>query len=80
MPQVGDIDGNGHLDVISGANCCDSSFFHWFERSADNKFLDQKTGRMVFGKIDPPRLGKQESRPYIVDWDRDGNSDIVIAM
>ena len=35
---------------------------------------------MIFEERQPPNFGAQESRPYVVDWNRDGVNDIVVVM
>lgn len=79
-PQLGDIDGDGHTDVVSGSNCCAPDQIHWFSGTADRGFSERRSARMVFEGLNPPRLTKSECRPYVVDWNRDGHDDLVVLL
>lgn len=78
-PQLGDIDGDGLDDLVSGSNCCAPDWIHWYSFTADRSLKERQTARIVLESKQRPRFNKAESRPYIIDWDRDGENDIVVV-
>jgi hypothetical protein len=61
--------------LVSGSNCCDPGGFHLFLRRADGSFA--KRAYVSFAKYF--KFASGTSRPYLVDWDRDGHTDLVIG-
>ena len=80
VPQLGDIDHDGRVDLISGSNCCAPKQFHWFPGKRDGGFSELKSAVMVFAGEPSLKVDKSESRPYLIDWDRDGRDDIVVVL
>src|SRR5262249_24705098 len=76
-PQFGDFSGHGRLDLFSGSNCCDPYRIHLFLRRENGSFAERAEVR--FKEPQPSKFARGKSRPYLVDWDRDGHTDLVIG-
>jgi FG-GAP-like repeat len=76
-PQFGDWSGTGRLDLVSGSNCCDPNGMHLFLRRADGSFAER--AYLHFKERQAIKYASGTSRPYLVDWDRDGHTDLVIV-
>ncbi len=79
-PQVGDFDGDGRFDIVTGSNCCGNDWCHWFRVSDDG--LHSKRFDLNF-TVDNSSFrfeGPTESRPYLLDWNRDGRDDLVLVL
>jgi hypothetical protein len=63
------------LDPVSGSHCCNPGGFHLFLRRADGSFAER--AYVNFAK--PMRFVTGTSWPYLVDWNRDGHTDLVIG-
>jgi FG-GAP-like repeat len=74
---LGDFDGDGRPDLVSGSNCCDPRRVHLLLRRADGTFADRQGVRFAGEK--PNRYARGLARPHLVDWDRDGQTDLVIG-
>lgn len=66
---------------MSGSNCCDSERVFLFPRRPDGSFAPRQEVRFELPDIDPAyRLLKRGlSRPHLVDWNRDGHTDLVVG-
>jgi len=71
-PFAIDWDGDGHLDLVVGNF---SGTFYWFKGQGKGKFLPKPEPIMAGGK--PLKLPGAHSDPFVVDWDGDGDLDIV---
>jgi hypothetical protein len=76
-PQFGDFSGHGRLDLVSGSNCCDPYRIHLFPRRANGSFAERTE---VYVKAKPEhKFERGTTRPHLVDWNRDGHTDLVVA-
>jgi hypothetical protein len=71
-PFAVDWDGDGNLDIVTGNF---AGTFYWFKGEGKGKF-DPKPEVILAGKS-PLRNKGAHSDPFIVDWDADGDLDIV---
>jgi hypothetical protein len=67
---------------VSGSNCCDPWTIHLFLRKPDGTFAARRA--VKFRRLDLPPdphdlLERGHSRPHLLDWDRDGRTDLVIG-
>jgi hypothetical protein len=73
--------GKGGLSLVSGSNCCAREQVHLFLRKADGTFADRRDltfelpGHDDFLNV----LRRDVSRPHLLDWDRDGHTDLVVG-
>ena len=70
-PTAADINGDGHLDLIVGNF---SGSFYLFHGEGEGKF-NPKPEQIMAGES--PLMVKHHSDPFVVDWDGDGDYDIV---
>src|SRR5262245_1635624 len=71
-PFAIDWDGDGNLDLVVGNF---SGTFYWFKGEGKGKFLPKPEKIMAGGS--PLRIQGAHSDPFVVDWDGDGDLDIV---
>ncbi len=78
---MGDFDRDGRPDLVSGSNCCDPETIHLFLRRADGGFAARQEVKFDRPGLSPieRRLSRGRSRPHLLDWNRDGHTDLVIA-
>jgi hypothetical protein len=76
-PQFGDFNGDGRLDLLSGSNCCDAGRVFVFLRNPNGTFADRHELRL---KISDRDLFRTCPTPHLVDWDRDGHTDLVMGQ
>lgn len=79
---MGDFDGDGRSDLVSGSNCCDPWTVHRFLRKPDSILGSRQT--VTFARLDMTPEEREftmrgHSRPHLFDWDRDGHNDLVLA-
>ena len=67
-----DWNGDGHLDLVVGNF---TGTFYWFKGQGKGKFDPKPEQILVDGK--PLKISGVHSDPIIVDWDGDGDLDIV---
>ncbi len=71
-PYAVDWDGDGHLDLVVGNF---SGTFYWFKGLGKGKFEPKPEQILVDGK--PLKISGVHSDPIVIDWDGDGDLDIV---
>ncbi|HSQ55792.1 MAG TPA: VCBS repeat-containing protein [Gemmata sp.] len=71
-PFAADWDGDGHLDLVVGNF---SGTFYWFKGEGKGKFRPKPEQIKSGGK--PLKIGGVHSDPFIVDWDGDGDLDLI---
>jgi hypothetical protein len=82
---LGDFDGDGRADLVSGSNCCRCDLVHLFLRKKDGTFAARRDVRLKlpvkFSGLEPGDLGlaRAVTNPHLVDWDRDGRTDLVVG-
>src|SRR5436309_8305795 len=71
-PFAVDWDGDGHLDLVVGNF---SGTFYWFKGEGKGKFRPKPQPVMAGGE--PLRISGAHSDPFVVDWDGDGDLDVL---
>jgi hypothetical protein len=75
---LGDFDGDGRADLVSGSNCCNPEVVHLFLRKKDGSFAARQEVRFKF--LRPEQLfARAVTNPHLLDWDRDGHTDLVVG-
>lgn len=74
MPNLADFDGDGDLDLICGEFL---DGFTWFENTGSRKQPVFAEGRRFARGDEPVHMHVQMITPTAIDWDRDGDVDIV---
>jgi hypothetical protein len=77
---LGDFDGDGRADLVSGSNCCRNDRVHLFLRNKDGSFATRQDVRLKWPGPSPfGPLGRAVTNPHLLDWDRDGHTDLVVG-
>jgi hypothetical protein len=71
-PFAVDWDADGHLDLVVGNF---SGTFYWFKGQGNGKF--SPTSEMVMAGGSPLRIAGVHSDPFVIDWDGDGDLDLL---
>lgn len=65
---------------MSGSNCCRNDLVHLFLRKKDGSFSAREEVRLKWPGGSPfGLLGRAVTNPHLLDWDRDGHTDLVVA-
>jgi hypothetical protein len=70
---------------VSGSNCCNPAVVHLFLRKNDGTFAARQEVRLKlpvhFSGLAPGDLflARAVTHPHLVDWDRDGHTDLVVG-
>lgn len=64
--------------MVSGSNCCRPKQIHLFRRRADGSFAERAEVRIAERKPEDA-FARGVSLPHLVDWDRDGHTDLVVG-
>ncbi len=71
-PFAIDWDGDGQLDLVTGNF---AGTFYWFKGEGKGKFAPKAT-QLLAGK-EPLQIKGAHSDPFVIDWDGDGDLDIL---
>jgi len=71
-PFAVDWDGDGHLDLVTGNF---TGTFYWFKGEGKGKFAPKP--EVINAGDKPLKIEGVHSDPFVVDWDGDGDLDIV---
>ena len=80
-----DIDGDGHLDILSGSYSSrdrdEAGLFQVLYGKGDGTFRKAEVLKGTDGQplIIPAKGEKICTRPFAVDWDADGHLDLVVG-
>ncbi len=75
-PAAADWNGNGHVDLVTGEGTYSADAIHLLENTGAGdlpKFTDARHTRIAFGD------GREHLMPAVVDYDGDGNPDLLVA-
>ncbi len=78
-PQLGDFDGDGRADLVSGSNCCRHDLVHLFLKQKDGSFAPRRDVRFKRSDITAEGEWRGVTSPHLLDWDRDGHTDLVVG-
>ena len=76
-PNFADFDGDGDLDLICG-EFVDS--FTWFENKGTRTEPEYAAGRLLMYEDAPIRMDLCMIVPVALDWDKDGDVDLVVGQ
>jgi hypothetical protein len=76
---LGDFDGDGRADLVSGSNCCRYDLVHLFLKQKDGSFAPRRDVRFKRPDITAKGLWRGVTSPHLLDWDGDGHTDLVVG-
>lgn len=77
--EVADWDGDGDLDLVLGN---ETGFVHWFENLGGSYAAGRRlayAGRSLFINDEDPERPFGQAKPMAVDWDGDGDLDLLVG-
>ena len=75
-PNMADFDGDGDLDLITGEFL---DRLTWFENTGTRTQPEFAAGRFLVNEEDTLRMDLEMIIPVAVDWDQDGDVDLVVG-
>ncbi|NUM55310.1 MAG: VCBS repeat-containing protein [Candidatus Hydrogenedentes bacterium] len=75
-PNLEDFDGDGDLDLICGEFL---DGFTWFENIGTRTDPEFAAGRPLTYRGEPVRMDLQMIVPVAIDWDKDGDQDLIVG-
>jgi hypothetical protein len=72
-PQMGDLDGDGQLDLVTASG---SGMVYWFRRTGRSEFAEAEIVRLASGQV---LNAGTNAGCHVVDWDGDGDNDLITS-
>ncbi|MEM7313822.1 MAG: hypothetical protein AAF497_11790 [Planctomycetota bacterium] len=65
---------------MTGSNCCANDRMHWYELNSNLQITSRKDIQINIDRQRFALIPKAETRPFVMDWNRDGIQDLVVAL